>query len=347
MFIMYFDKQNYQFFYSKWYSIILWMVGIAVIIGGIFTVFMGKEFTFVNVLLPSLFNTAFLWGGSMTIVVFVWNHFPWETYPIKHIVVEVSMIVTFLLLFVIGMNTFFCYNKQVSFWQSLQMNLIDILFTVLITFLIVTIHEAIFFYRQWKLNFSKSISLEKDNLEARYNALKAQVNPHFLFNSLNSLISLLENNPKAEKYVQDLSEYLRYVLVSNDKPEVSLKEELDNLEKFFQLQKLRFNENLLVEVNIHPESLQHKIPPLALQMLVDNCIKHNIISTKYPLKIEISDNYNSIKVVNNKQLKTTDESTGQGLKNIEGRYRFISNEPLKIVSDEKQFSVTIPLIKVT
>jgi sensor histidine kinase YesM len=341
---MIFDKEKFGWFYSKWYIFALWVVGISLFIGLIFSIFGGKDVSFVNLLVPSFLNTAFLWGGSMTIVAFSWNIYPWEHYPAKHILVEVILIVLLLLVFITGMGFLFAYSEAVCFRDALKMNSTDILFTTLITFLIVTIHEAVFFYRQWKLNFSKSISLEKDNLEARYNTLKAQVNPHFLFNSLNSLITLLENNPKAEDYVQNLSEYLRYVLVSNEKPEVTIEEELENLEKFFLLQKLRFNENLMVEINVHPESLNHKIPPLALQMLVDNCIKHNIISTKHPLKIEIFDSENSITVRNNMQLKTTEESTGQGLKNIEGRFRFIGGESIKIESDEKQFSVTLPLI---
>jgi sensor histidine kinase YesM len=341
---MIFEKEKFGWFYSKWYSLALWVVAIAIVIGIIFSLFSGKEINLINILLPSIVNTAILWGGSMTIVAYSWTKFPWELYPVRHIIVEAVLIVSLLTVFIVGMNLFFCYKNEESFQEGLRQNSADILFTVLITFLIVTIHEAVFFYRQWKLNFSKSISLEKDNLEARYNALKAQVNPHFLFNSLNSLITLLENNPKAEEYVQNLSEYLRYVLVSNEKTEVTIKEELENLEKFFLLQKLRFNENLLVEINVHAETLNHKIPPLALQMLVDNCIKHNIISTKYPLKIEILDSENSISVRNNKQLKTIEESTGQGLKNIEGRFRFIGGESIKIESDEKQFSVTLPLI---
>ena len=343
---MVFDKDKFGWIYSKWYILALWIVGVSVGIGIIFRIFGDKELSLLNSLLQSFFNTVFLWGGSMIIVTYSWKTFPWELYPKKHILLEVLMIIMLLTIFIIGIGFLFSFNEKICFWKVLKLNSTGIIFSVLITFLIVTIHEAVFFYRQWKLNFSKSVKLEKDNLEARYNALKAQVNPHFLFNSLNSLISLLENNPKAEQYVQNLSEYLRYVLLSNEKSEVSLFEEMENLEKFFILQKLRFNENLVVEINVHPESLNHKIPPLALQMLVDNCIKHNIISSKHPLTIEIYDDFNSITVRNNKQLKKTDVSTGQGLKNIEGRYRFISNEPIKIVSDEKQFSVTIPLIKV-
>lgn len=338
------EKEKFGWFYSKWYSLAFWVVGIGLIIGLLYTIFTGKPVSILNILFPSIINTCILWGGSMMIVGFSWKRFPWEIHPARHIVIEVVLILSLLGVFITGMSLFYGYKHDVTFLEGLQQNASDVLFTILITFLIVTVHEAIYFYRQWKFNFSKSISLEKDNLEARYNALKAQVNPHFLFNSLNSLITLLDNNPKAEQYVQNLSEYLRYILLSNDKSEVTLNEELENLEKFFLLQKLRFNEKLMVAIHIHPESLQRKIPPLVLQMLVDNCIKHNIISAQHPLKIEISDDRKNITVRNNKQLKKTEESTGQGLKNIEGRYRFISGEPVKIISDENQFSVTIPLI---
>ena len=337
-------KHNYGWFYSSWYKLILWMVGIALLIGVIYTLFMGKEFTLTNVLLPSLFNTLFIWGGSMSIVVFVWNRFPWETSPTKHIVVEVVLILAFLTLFVLGINLFISHTRNITFLEGLQQNMFDILFTILITFLIVTIHEAIFFYRQWKLHFSKSVRLEKDNIEAQYNALKAQVNPHFLFNSLNSLMSLLEKNPQAEQYVQDLSDYLRYVLVSNTRETVTLDEELNNVEKYLHLQKQRFGDNFKVEVSIQPEVLQKHIPPLALQMLMENCFNHNIISSSKPLQITISTDSESLTIENNLQPKSAPESTGQGLKNIEGRYRFVEGQGVKVVSDETRFAVTIPLI---
>ncbi|MEI7504248.1 MAG: histidine kinase [Paludibacter sp.] len=330
--------------YSNWYYMHLLIVVVSLLIGYLFALVMKLDFSLVNVLLRSIFSTAIIWGGCVSIVTYSWHKYPWESMPIKHIIIEVLLILLLLTLYIVVGAFFICYKDKSSIGTAVQVHTIEIVFTILITFLITTIHEAVFFYQQWKLNFSKSISLEKDNLEAKYNTLKAQVNPHFLFNSLNSLMSLLDNNPKAEKYVQDLSEYLRYVLLSNSKEEVSLQEELENLEKFFHLQKLRFDENLKVDINIQPSSLPLHIPPLALQMLVDNCIKHNIISTKNPLYIKIFDDGKSITVKNNLQQKQTEESTGQGLKNIEGRYRFISNEPIKIVKDEKQFSVTIPLI---
>ena len=338
------SKLQFDMVYPKWYNLIFWMVGISLIIGVIFSFFTGKEFTLYNILLPSLFNTVFIWLGSMSIVIFVWNRFPWESMPLKHILIEILLILVLLTFFVAGMGILFSYKRNITILDGFRLNMVDILFTILITFLIVTIHEAIFFYRQWKFNFSKSIKLEKDNLEASYNALKSQINPHFLFNSLNSLMSLLENNPTAEHYVQDLSDFLRYVLMSNEREVVTLQEELEFAEKYIHLQKLRFQENLLVEVKIQPASMQFNILPLTIQMLLENCIKHNTISAKNPLKISISDNGTTICVVNNLQSKHTEESTGQGLKNIAGRYRFVSNEPIKIESTNNQFSVTIPLI---
>lgn len=332
------------FMYSKWYFVPLIIIGAAIVIGLLFSIIYDIDFTFSNVILHSIISTAVIWGGCMTIVVYSWKRFPWESKPVKHLFIEVSLIVLLLVLYISGISLINLIYKKIGFWTCIQENRIEIVLTVLITFLITTIHEAVFFYQQWKLNFSKSISLEKDNLEAQYNALKAQVNPHFLFNSLNSLMSLLENNPKAEQYLQDLSDYLRYVLLSNEHEAVTLKEELENLEKYIHLQKLRFGENLDVEISISVASLNLKIPPLVLQMLFDNCVKHNIISSQNPLKIRISDHDKCITVENNLQKKQTLESTGQGLKNIEGRFRFVTGEAIKIVSDDKKFSVTVPLI---
>lgn len=341
---MIFDKEKFGWFYSKWYIFLLWVLGIASVIGLIFSILGGKDVSLINILLPSILNTAFLWGGSMTIVAFSWNIYPWEHYPTKHILIEVLLIGLLLLVFITGMGFLYAYTKNVCFKDALKLNLTDIIFTTLITFLIVTIHEAIFFYRQWKLNFSKSISLEKDNLQAQYDTLKAQVNPHFLFNSLNSLITMLDEHPVAEKYVQDLADYLRYVLLSNTRETVSLGEELENSEKYLHLQKQRFGDNFDVEFNIESADLHKHIPPLAIQMLLENCFNHNVISKNKPLHIRVFSYENSLTVENNLQKKNNPESTGQGLKNIEGRYRFASEQAVKIESNDKRFAVSIPLI---
>ena len=331
------------FVYSKWYFLILSIGVIAFAISLVFSTVL--HINLLILFLQSCLMTTVMWGGCYAIVQYIWKKYPWENVPRKHLFLEITLISILLIVVYSALLQSVAMQHSISFSSVVESNIYQIIITTLITFLITTIHEAVFFYQQWKHHFSKSISLEKDNIEARYNALKSQVNPHFLFNSLNSLMNLLENNPKAEQYVQDLSEYLRYVLLSNSHKTVEVQEELDYLQKYIHLQSLRFENNLQMEINIKNEWLNYHLPPLTLQMLVENCIKHNVISTLRPLSIKIYNTENLLTVSNNLQIKATEQSTGQGLKNIEGRYRFLSNEAIKIESDNTHFSVTIPLIE--
>ncbi|MCK4853844.1 MAG: histidine kinase, partial [Bacteroidales bacterium] len=210
--------------------------------------------------------------------------------------------------------------------------------------LITAIHELIFFYKQWKHNFSKSIRLEKDNIQAKYETLKTQINPHFLFNSLNSLTNLVDDNEKAVTYISDLSEFLRYMLSSRDKELVLVREEINLLKKYIHLQQSRFKTNLSITVDV-PESFYHfAIPPLVLQMLVENSIKHNIISRDKPLKVSVRAGNKSLVVENNLQKKSGISSTGQGLRNITERYRLFTTREVEITETSAIFKVAIPLL---
>lgn len=343
------NLQNIKGIYPKWYKYLLIVLLVTAVISYFYTLVLGIEFSLTHVVTQALVSTVGIWGGCIGIVTFSWYKFPWEKEPIKHLVVEVLAILVYLFFFfwiyIIVFDGCGAYGKRDTIAETLRVNSADIAMTILITFLITAIHEAHFFYRQWKINFSKSVSLEKDHLEAQYNALKAQVNPHFLFNSLNSLMTLLDGNDKAEQYLQNLSEYLRYVLMSSQRETVTLREELDNVEKYIILQKLRFGDNLMVDLSINRSSLSLLLPPLVLQMLVENCIQHNIITTDKPLKINVSDDEKRITVTNNLQKKPDSSSTGNGLRNIEGRYRFAQEGNIQIATDETNFSVSVPLLK--
>jgi LytS/YehU family sensor histidine kinase len=218
--------------------------------------------------------------------------------------------------------------------------------TLLITYLITGIHEMVYFYNQWISNFSKSVRLEKDRIEARYESLKTQINPHFLFNSLNSLTSLVDENPQAVAYIQNLSGFLRYLLGSREKDLVYLRDELEVLMQYYDIQKTRFMENLVISVDIPEKYHLYTLPPLVLQMLVENCIKHNVISSEKPLDISVAAENESITVRNNLQRKTDVQSTGQGLKNIRERYRYFTSRGVIIRETDKEFSVSIPLLVV-
>jgi two-component system LytT family sensor kinase len=289
-----------------------------------------------------LIMTAGLWGGCIIIVSFLWKKFPWQESPLKHLFIEVFAIFAYTIIYSFLVYTLTEYFFQLDFEGNI---LYEAFNTILITFFITALHESVFFYRQWTENFSKSIKLEKENIEANYEALKANLNPHFLFNSLNSLSNLVDDNPKATEYISNLSDFLRYLLKNDEKELVELHEELEVLQKYIILQKLRFEEALIVNLDIiHPES--YVLPPLVLQILVENSIKHNEVSSEKPLIIEISNDDQYIFIKNNKNTKLGVDSTGVGLQNIIDRYKLFTSLSVEIESTNDSFSVKVPVISI-
>ncbi|WP_462253004.1 sensor histidine kinase [Ferruginibacter sp.] len=180
----------------------------------------------------------------------------------------------------------------------------------------------------------------------RHATVRTQVNPHFLFNNLNTLSSLIPENPKhAVDFVQQLSKVYRHILDVKDEKSILLKDELEVLNAYTFLLKTRFEKNLEVNINIPPEKMQQKIVPLSLQILMENAIKHNIVSSGKPLQINVFTENGSLVVSNNLQMKNQiNESTGIGLDNIRNRYKLISERPVKVTESETNFTVSIPLI---
>jgi two-component system, LytTR family, sensor kinase len=231
-------------------------------------------------------------------------------------------------------------------------SLISIIYSNMVVALIVNtiicgFTETYILFRHWKNSITESERLRREKAESQFAALKNQVNPHFLFNSLNTLSSLIRVSPeKAIEYVDKFSKIYRYVLDSTDKMLVELRDEINFLNSFIYLQKIRFGENLDVQLNINANYLNDYLPPLAIQMLVENAIKHNEVSTEYPLIINILIEENYLVISNNLQLKIGLEgSTGIGLKNLEARYnQFTDQKPLFYATVDKYFA-KIPLIK--
>jgi two-component system LytT family sensor kinase len=289
----------------------------------------------------SILNTTFIWLGCVFIVQYLWKKYPWEHHPVKHLVYEVVLIFIYTIT-VSGL----IYYLSLYFWNMPIISELGaaIFITLLITYLITGIHEGVFFYQQWKLNFSKSARLERDNIEARYAALRTQLNPHFLFNSLNSLSALVENNRQATDYIQHMSDLMRYMLRGNEKELVLLRDELSVLNSYIYLQKIRFGEALIVKLQVDDRHFHYAVPTLSLQMLVENAIKHNIATIEKPLIVElgISDKY--IFVKNNLQLKKIENTSGHGLNNIIARYRQHSSRSVIINQNTDYFQVNLPLL---
>lgn len=295
------------------------------------------------VMLHSVIITSGIWAGVLSIVIFLWKKYPWERTPLKHLLIEIILVLIYTNGFAIGL---FYIERALGIRFEVDHLYRDIVFTNLITLLITAIHEAIEFYSQWKLHFSKSVKLEKDNIEARYESLKSQVNPHFLFNSLNSISHMVHENQPAVDYIQNLSDFLRYTLKSRDTELVLVRHETEMLEKYLKLQKVRFGENLHIQIDIPEKFFHYSLPPLVLQMLIENSLKHNIISKQDPLHIKVKAQNQEIVVENNLQRKTPDFSTGQGIKNLIERYRFFTEREVEIIETPSIFRVIIPLLLV-
>lgn len=328
--------------YYKWIFLLIPLVAIFITLLFRFEGIPNRFSTYAQ-LIHSIFFTAVIWIGCMSIVGLLWTWFPWEIYPVKHLILEVLLILIFT-------NTFalliYKIEMKVGLVKAEDDIYLDIVITNLITFLITTIHEAVFFYQQWKHNFSKSVRLEKDNIEAKYETLKTQINPHFLFNSLNSLTSLVDDNEQAVSYIQNLSEFLRYILKSRDRELVLVREEIKIAEQYLNLQKTRFNESLKVNLDVPEKTYHYSLPPLVIQMLIENCIKHNVVSKDKPLTIKIFTENKLIVVENNLQKKNAKDSTGHGLNNIKERLKFFTTREIIISETSSTFAVKVPLLEV-
>jgi sensor histidine kinase YesM len=189
--------------------------------------------------------------------------------------------------------------------------------------------------------------LKHQNLQKELTALKNQIDPHFLFNSLNSLTSLIRDNETATQFVKKLSYMYRYILQSGDCDLVSIREELKFLESYTYLMKTRYRERFEIEVNIAEGLKGRKIPPLALQLLVENAVKHNEISESNPLLVQVYSRENSIFIENPLRPRTTmAEGTGTGLLNLRKRYLLLQQQDILVHTENGVFQVQLPLRKI-
>lgn len=188
-------------------------------------------------------------------------------------------------------------------------------------------------------------TLRTENILTRFEALKSQLDPHFLFNSLNTLQSLITlDTEKAENYLQQLSSVLRYTL--QNKEVLSLEEELKCVHAYCEMMQIRYGENLRFEFKIDEKYNDYCVLPLSLQSLIENSVKHNVISSKQPLTVTLATADDSVSVSNPIQAKTQpEESNGIGLVNLTERYRLKWNKKVEITNDGSTFSVKLPLVK--
>ncbi len=217
-----------------------------------------------------------------------------------------------------------------------------------IILLVIILAALIFLYIKMRENrLRKREQEKKEKIEFEFQVLKNQVNPHFLFNSFSTLISLIEDNPEqAVQYTEKLSDFFRTILQYKDQELITLDEELTLIQSYFFLLKKRYGDNLYLDIQLGDELKKAFIPPMTLQILIENAVKHNVISMSKPLFIKVYEDDGKIVVENNLQPKLTPEvSTGIGLENIRKRYKLITDKEVIIEISELLFRIFLPLIK--
>jgi sensor histidine kinase YesM len=230
------------------------------------------------------------------------------------------------------------YHK-LSFNELLK---IDLIFSVTL----ITLFEAIEFFRCWKDYIVYAERVEKEHLLAQYETLRNQLNPHFLFNGLNTLVTLIEKDDlRAAVFTQKLADFLKYLLTLHNEKLISLKQELEVVNQYLFIQQLRFANSLEIVIELEDEICNRLLPPLSLQMLVENAVKHNQISPKRKLVVNIFEENDYLFVKNNLQPKTGINSANIGLENIKGRYKLFTDKELIITNYNNYFVVGIPLLK--
>ncbi|MDD2538146.1 MAG: histidine kinase, partial [Bacteroidales bacterium] len=212
-------------------------------------------------------------------------------------------------------------------------------------FIWLMVFTIFFFYFLWRKSVTREQSLMEESLKYRYNTLKAQINPHFLFNSLNTLSELIYKEPSvADNYLQKLASVYRYILDNEENSLVPLENELAFVEDYYNMQKERGTDKIILTVERYNKG-SFLVIPVSIQMLLENALKHNAASKDSPLDIRIAINHESISVSNNIQRKQVmGQSTKTGLKNLSERVRLITGKEMEISEKNNTFKVTIPLI---
>lgn len=291
--------------------------------------------------------TALVWEGNLRIDHWLNLNFSWIDKTVKRIAIQFfsSMLYSGLIIYIIMLV--YNYITCCIAWKQQSLMYNSFIIGMVVSFILLTFEVSAQFFKNWKQSLIEVEKYKTESTQAQLQNLKDQINPHFLFNNLSVLSSLVyKNQDKAVDFINQLSKVYRYLLDSKNNELVSLEDELTFLKSYTYLLSIRFEESLKFDIRIDASLYQKALPPMTLQMLVENAIKHNEVSNALPLTISIHSNLQTICVSNPLQKRTnTEESSKTGLKNIQARYSFITDDRVLIEETNDTFSVTIPLLQ--
>ena len=213
------------------------------------------------------------------------------------------------------------------------------------------VYESRHFFQQWEENLLRADHLARASTQAQLDALQSQLDPHFLFNNLNTLAALIEpGNAPAQQFVEQLADVYRYVLLAQGQPTVPLADEIAFVETYLALHKVRFRDNLVVEMDLSPAALARRVAPLSVQLLVENALKHNVASRQHPLHLSLrtaGETPDYILVENTLRPRSAGlaPGTGTGLANVRQRYQLLGTpQPVEVEAQADKFVVKLPLL---
>jgi two-component system LytT family sensor kinase len=302
------------------------------------------------------FMIAFGW--SLTICMTQWlgnsylnglldKRFTWKDHLVKRTIFGILAIVGYSALaylvvqFIMYLIVYGSFPDDLLKW-SLRYSYI----AILISFAISLIFTAVGFFQNWKDSLLEAERVRAEMLMYKYESLQNQINPHFLFNSFNVLSDLVyEDQQKAVDFIRQMSQLFRYVLDSRDKELVPIKEELEFIKAYSSLLHSRFEEKLSIQLDV--EAMEHEmIVPMTLQLLIENCVKHNEISASQPLHVHILRKGEYIRVENSVQPKPERiDSRRTGLSNIRQQFRYFTDKEILITQTDKVFAVEVPVLR--
>lgn len=296
----------------------------------------------------TLLYSVVLYFANAFVFIWIYKKFKENKLSLKRILVGfsasfvVSIVAIFCLRFIeevviekVSINRFFSEEKLSNY-----------VVTLIITLAVSLVIHLIYFYKNYQENRVKQEKIIAGTASAQFESLKNQLDPHFLFNSLNVLSSLIEENPEnAQKFTTSLSKVYRYVLEQRDKELVTVQEELAFAKIYMDLVKMRFENSISFEMPEHFTTIEAKVVPLSLQLLLENCIKHNIVSEQKPLHIKIYTENNELIIENNKQKKEVlHDRKGVGLQNIVNRYAILTDRKVAVTETDELFKVKLPIL---
>lgn len=287
------------------------------------------------------------WTVSREIIILARRTNPGITNTFRRVImlflstVVVSFAEGFLIVFLLNYTNYY----------EFRFNLTDFFYTsgliLVFSMMIMAIYEALYSLGEWNKLAVEAEALKRENLQSQLDSLKEQVKPHFLFNSLSTLIGLIdEDKTRAKKFVEELAYVYRYLLQSSDKILIPLADELTFIKAYYYLLKTRFDDRLLLDIYVGKEKEQWLIPPLTLQMLLENAVKHNTISPEKPLHVVITEEGSHCIAISNTLQRRTQSviSTQTGLANLAAKYQLMQQPTPEIIETPEKYTVQITLI---